>query len=120
GICQYSTDGDWQHPHFEKLMTYEAGAIDNYAAAYALTGDAAWLRIAQDIRGFVDGFLRGADGGFFATMDADLNAHDPGKPLVTGHDYYARSDAERRALGIPRVDAHEYGRENGLAIAAYV
>jgi hypothetical protein len=120
GICQYSTDGDWLHPHYEKLMTYEAGAIDNYAAAYALTRDAAWLRTARAVRGFVDAFLTGPDGGFYATMDADLNAHDPGKPFVAGHEYYAKSDAERRALGIPRVDTNEYGRENGLAISAYV
>jgi hypothetical protein len=120
GICQYSTDGDWQHPHFEKLMTYQAGAIDNYAAAFALTGDPAWLRTAQLVRGFVDRFMTTPDGGFATTMDADLNAHEPGKPFVTGHAYYALGDAERRALGLPRVDAHEYGRENGLAIAAYV
>jgi hypothetical protein len=46
GICQYSTDGDWLHPHFEKLAPYQAGAIDNYATAFALTGDAQWLRTA--------------------------------------------------------------------------
>jgi hypothetical protein len=120
GICQYSTDGDWLHPHYEMLMTYQAGAIDNYAAAYALTGAAGWLRTAQVVRGFVDGFLTGPEGGFYATMDADLNAHEPGKPFVTGHDYYAKGDADRRALGIPRVDTQEYGRENGLAIAAYL
>ena len=34
--------------------------------------------------------------------------------------YYAKNDADRRALGIPRVDTHEYARDNGLAIAAYV
>jgi uncharacterized protein YyaL (SSP411 family) len=120
GICQYSTDNDWLHPHYEKLMTYEAGAIDNYATAYALTGDAAWLRTAQAVRGFVDGFLKGPEGGFYATMDADLNAHEPNKPFLTGHEYYAKGDTERRALGVPRVDANEYGRENGLAISAYV
>ncbi len=120
GICQYSTNGDWLHPHFEKLMAYQAGAIDNYAAAYALTGDEGWLRTAQAVRGFVDRFMLGPEGGFYTTMDADLNAHDASKPFMSGHDYYARSDAERVALGIPRVDTHEYPRENGLAIAAYV
>jgi len=120
GLCQYSTDGDWQHPHYEKLMTYQAGAIDNYAAAYALTHDRAWLDTAQEVRGFVDRFMTGPDGGFYTTMDADLNAHDPARPYLPGKDYYARSDAERRALGIPRVDTHEYARDNGLAIAAYV
>jgi uncharacterized protein YyaL (SSP411 family) len=119
GICQYSTDGDWLHPHFEKLAAYQAGAIDNYATAFDLTGDAAWLGTAQQVRGFVDRFLTGPDGGFYTTMDADLNAHDPSKPFVSGHDYYAKDDAGRRALGIPRVDTHEYGRENGLLVAAY-
>jgi uncharacterized protein YyaL (SSP411 family) len=119
GICQYSTDGDWLHPHYEKLTSYQAGAIDNYAAAFALTGDASWLATAQLVRGFVDRFMTGPEGGFYATMDADLNAHDPSKPLVTGHEYYAHDDAARRALGLPRVDRHEYGRENGLVIASY-
>jgi uncharacterized protein YyaL (SSP411 family) len=119
GICQYSTDGDWQHPHFEKLLVYQAGAIDNYAEAYALTGDPSWLETARKVRGFVDAFLTSPDGGFFTSMDADLNAHDPAHPYVTGHDYYARGDVERRALGVPRVDAHVYARDSGLAIAAY-
>ena len=120
GVCQYSTDGDWAHPHYEKLMTVQAGAIANYAQAYAITHDTAWLSTALLVRAFVDGFMTSPEGGFETTMDADLNAHDPGKPFMAGRAYYARSDAERRALGIPRVDAHEYGRENGLAIAAYV
>jgi uncharacterized protein YyaL (SSP411 family) len=120
GICQYSTDGDWVHPHFEKLAPYQAGAIDNYAAAFALTGDPQWLQTAQLVRGFVDHFMTSPEGAFYATMDADLNAHDATKTFVPGQDYYARDDAGRRALGIPRVDTHEYGRDNGLVIAAYV
>jgi uncharacterized protein len=120
GVCQYSTNGDWLHPHYEKLTPYQAGAIDNYAAAFALTCDPQWLATAQLVRGFVDRFMTSPEGGFYATMDADLNAHDPTRPLVLGHDYYQKDDAARRALGIPRVDAHEYGRENGLVIASYV
>jgi uncharacterized protein YyaL (SSP411 family) len=120
GVCQYSTDGDWAHPHYEKLMTVQAGAIANYAQAYAVTHDATWLSTALFVRAFVDGFMTSPEGGFETTMDADLNAHDPSKPFMAGAAYYAKSDAERRALGIPRVDTHEYGRENGLAIASYV
>src|ERR1019366_8527532 len=95
GICQYSTDGDWLHPHFEKLAPYQAGAIDNYATAFALTGDAQWLRTAQLVRGFVDQFMPSPDGAFYATMDADLNARDPSKTFVPGHEYYAKDDAGR-------------------------
>jgi uncharacterized protein YyaL (SSP411 family) len=123
GVSQYSTDGDWVHPHHEKLMAVQAGAIVDYAGAYVLTHEPRWLSQAQRVRGFVDHFLRAPDGGFLATMDADLNAHESaasGKPYVTGNAYYAMSDPGRRALGIPRVDEHEYGREAGLGIDAYL
>ena len=120
GLYQYSAASDWEHPHFEKLMTFQAGALDNYAEAYALTHEAKWLDVARATRGYIDRFLTSPEGGFYATQDADLNAHEPGKRFMTGHEYYALDDAHRRAIGIPRVDAHEYGKENGLAIAAYV
>jgi uncharacterized protein len=120
GIYQYSTDGDWHHPHFEKLMPFQAGALDNYAAAYAVTHDSKWLGAAKTIAGFMEAFMTSPEGSFYATMDADLNAHEPSKPFVSGRDYYARSDSQRRALGLPRIDLHDYGADNGLAIAAYV
>ncbi len=120
GLYQYSAAADWTHPHFEKLMTFQAGALENYADAYALTHDPKWLALARAMRAYIDGFLTSPQGGFYATQDADLNAHDAGKRFMPGHEYYALDDAHRRALGIPRVDAHEYGKENGLAIGAYV
>ncbi len=119
GIYQYSTDGDWKHPHFEKLMTFNAGALDNYSAAYALTKDKKYLDVATSIRKYIDRFLSSPEGGFYVTQDADLNAHEVGKRFITGHEYYAKPEAERLALGVPRVDAHEYPRENGMAIFAY-
>lgn len=119
GVYQYSTDGDWAHPHFEKLMYFNAGAIDNYAEAFEVTRDAKWLDTARATRAYVSRFLIGPDGGFYATQDADLNAHERGKTFLLGHEYYAKSEAERLALGVPRIDTHEYARENGLAIRAY-
>ncbi len=119
GIYQYSTDGDWHHPHFEKLAPFQAGALDNYAEAYALTHDPKWLADASAIARFIEGFMTSPEGAFYATMDADLNAHDSSKPFVSGHDYYALPDAGRRALGLPRVDTNDYGADNGLMIAAY-
>lgn len=120
GIYQYSTDGDWRHPHFEKLTPFQAGALDNYAAAYALTHDPVWLAAAQSVAGFMETFMTSPEGTLYATMDADLNAHEPSRPFMSGHDYYALPDAQRRTLGLPRIDLHEYGSDNGLAIAAFV
>jgi uncharacterized protein YyaL (SSP411 family) len=119
GIYQYSAASDWEHPHFEKLMTFQAPALDNYAQAYRLTADPRMLAHAKAMQSYIDRFLKGPEGGFYTTQDADLNAHDRSKPFLDGHRYYALPEADRLARGIPRIDTNEYGRENGLAIAAY-
>lgn len=121
GIYQYSAAGHWDEPHFEKLMTFQAPAIENYAVAYRLTKDPKQLARAKAMVGYVDRFMKSQEtGGFFTTQDADVNAHDRTKKFVDGHDYYPLGEAERLARGVPRVDTHEYAKENGLAIAAYV
>ena len=35
GLYQYSDSGDWDHPHFEKLLQFQAEGIRLYAQAYA-------------------------------------------------------------------------------------
>ncbi|WP_394833719.1 DUF255 domain-containing protein [Pendulispora rubella] len=120
GIYQYSVAPDWVHPHFEKLMEFNAGALADYATAYTLTKDERWLRSARDIDRYLRAFMISPEGGFHGTQDADLNAHDRGKRFMDGHDYFRLGDRERRALGIPRVDPNEYAEDGGLAIAAYV
>ena len=48
GLYQYSAADVWDHPHFEKLMTFQAGALATYAEAYALTKDP---KLARESRG---------------------------------------------------------------------
>ena len=111
GVYQYSVDGDWNEPHFEKIMPMQAEDLRIYAQAYAQWGDPADLAAARAIHGYLRAFLTGPDGAFYVSQDADLG---PGEP---GADYFARDDQGRRALGIPRIDRHRYARENGWAIA---
>ncbi len=114
GVYQYSTDGDWNHPHFEKIMQMQAENLRIYSLAYALWHDPSYLHAAQEIRRFLKTFLTSLEGGFYTSQDADLieGKHSAG--------YFALSDAQRRRLGIPRVDKHMYARENGWAIAGLV
>ena len=35
GVYQYSTFGDWDHPHFEKLTTIQGEYLRIYSLAYA-------------------------------------------------------------------------------------
>ncbi len=111
GMYQYSVGGDWDEPHFEKIMPMQAEDLRIYALAYAQWGDPADLATARAIHRFLTTFLRGADGAFYVSQDADL------VPGEHSSEYFALDDAGRRARGIPRVDTHRYARENGWAIA---
>ena len=112
GVYQYSTDGDWQHPHFEKIMQMQAEDLRIYAAAYALWHDDTYLQAAKRIRGYLKNFLTSPEGAFYTSQDADL---------IDGHHggaYFQLGDSDRRKQGIPRIDTHVYARENGWAINA--
>jgi uncharacterized protein len=118
GVYQYSTGGTWAEPHYEKLMLYQTQNLEAYAAAYARTRRPDLLEDARRIARYMTAFLSSPEGGFYASQDADVNAHDKRAPFVDGDVYYRLGDAERRKLGIPRVDDHVYAYENGLAVAA--
>jgi uncharacterized protein len=118
GVYQYSATTNWSEPHFEKLMTYQAANLEAAARGYQATSNEMFLADARKIDSYLEKFFTSSNGTFFATQDADLNAHEKDKPFVDGHTYYALDDAGRRKLGIPRIDTHVYARENGLAIAA--
>jgi uncharacterized protein len=113
GAYQYSTDGDWVHPHFEKIMQVQADATRAYALAYAQYNDPRYLKAATGIAHFVETFLTSPEGAFYVSQDADL---------VQGEhsaEYFALDDAGRRKLGVPVIDKHIYARENGWMIASF-
>ena len=92
---------------------YQAGAIDNYAAAYALTGEPRWLATAQLVRGFVDRFMTSPERGLL--RDDGRRSRTPttrASRCVSGHDYYAKDDAgAARARDPARRHARVRARE---------
>ncbi len=112
GVYQYSTYGDWKHPHFEKLATVQAQYLRIYALAWATFGRDGDRRAAQEIRRYLDAFLKGPDGAFYVSQDADL------RPGEHSDAYFALDDAHRRAQGLPRIDRHLYTLQNGQIIEA--
>jgi uncharacterized protein len=112
GVYQYSTDGDWDHPRFEKIMQMQAENLRIYAQAYTVWKDPAYLQAARQIRDYLRNFLTSPDGAFYTSQDADL------VPGEHSGEYFALNDNERRRRGIPRVDQQIYARENGWAINA--
>jgi uncharacterized protein len=112
GVYQYSDEVDWQSPHYEKLMAFQADDLRLYSEAYARWKDPRYLAAAQSIYRYMTKFLEAPDGGFYVSQDADLSTQ------ISGHDFYPKDDAGRRTLGMPRIDVHEYARETGWAIRA--
>jgi uncharacterized protein len=113
GMYQYSVDGKWNEPHYEKLISIQAVALRQYSLAYAQTQNPEDLKAAQAVARFVNDFLTApAESVFFVSQDADL--HDGQENEA----FFKLDDRGRRAQGIPRVDKHVYARENGWMIAA--
>lgn len=110
GIYQYSTDGDWRHPHFEKIMQIQGENLRIYALGYEQFGNPKHLQTAKAIYKYLSSFLMSPDGAFYTSQDADI---------VKGKHsdwYFKLDDQQRRKHGIPRIDKHIYARENGWAI----
>lgn len=114
GVYQYSTHGDWDHPHFEKIAAKQADNMRLYAAAYTVWGDPTYRAAAEGIARYLDDFLSSPDGGFYTSQDADVVR---GEHAAT---YFRLSDVMRRQHGIPAVDTNIYARENGWFIRALV
>jgi uncharacterized protein len=114
GVFQYSEAGSWAHPHFEKIISFQAQYLRQYSQAYALWKDPKYLAAARDIERFLTSFLQSPDGAFYVSQDADLD-HD-----TDGHTYYTLDEAGRRKLGMPRIDKNIYARENGWVISGLV
>src|SRR5471032_2074121 len=111
GVYQYSTGGKWDEPHFEKIMEHQANNLRLFSVAFARWNDMTFLNAAVSISGYMKKFLMSPEGAFYVSQDADLiqGVHSDG--------FFKLKDAERRVMGIPRVDTHVYSRENGWAIS---
>lgn len=112
GLYQYSDQPDWQSPHYEKIMWYQAQGLRQYALAYGVFGDSKYRDAAAAIANYLATHLTSPAGAFYTSQDADFS------PSLHGAAFYALNDIERRKLGEPPIDRHVYARENGWAITA--
>lgn len=113
GMYQYSVDGVWTEPHFEKLISIQAEALRAYSLAYAQTQKREDLEAAESVHRYITNFLLSpATGAFYVSQDADLHDGEENEA------YFKLADAGRRKQGMPRIDQHVYARENGWMIAA--
>ena len=71
GFSRYSTDVQWQAPHFEKMLYDNALLLTVLAEAYQITKKENYKMVIEDTIQFLDRELSNEAGGYFAALDAD-------------------------------------------------
>lgn len=96
GFHRYATETDWSLPHFEKMLYNQALIGKLLTRAYRMTGEFRYRRGAERLFDHILRDMQAADGGFYATLDADSITEDGAR--IEGL-YYAWSREEIVALG---------------------
>jgi hypothetical protein len=71
GFARYSVDGEWEIPHFEKMLYDNAQLVSVYSEAYQLTKNEAYKTVVYETLAFVARELMDKNGGFYSALDAD-------------------------------------------------
>ncbi|QBA63329.1 thioredoxin domain-containing protein [Muriicola soli] len=71
GFSRYAVDTKWHVPHFEKMLYDNAQMISLYAKAYASNKNPLYKRVVEESIVFVNRELKCANGGYYASLDAD-------------------------------------------------
>lgn len=110
GICQYSTYRDWDHLHYEKLLSIQAKYLKIFAQSYLYFSDSSSLILANNILSYSNRFLKSASGLYANAQDADLVKG------VHSESYFDLNDSARIQLGVPKVDTNTYTSSNAEMI----
>jgi len=76
GFYRYSVDQYWQIPHFEKMLYDNGPLLAIYAQASIATGDKIFAEAANATADWMLADMQDANGGFYATRDADSEGHE--------------------------------------------
>ncbi|MBK7359939.1 MAG: thioredoxin domain-containing protein [Saprospiraceae bacterium] len=76
GFCRYSVDGQWDVPHFEKMLYDHAQLIQALAEACRITNDGFLKQRTRQSIQFFEQYMQDASGLFYAAMDADSEGHE--------------------------------------------
>lgn len=102
GFHRYSTDQEWQIPHFEKMLYDQAILARTYLEAYQITKNDFYSRIAREILDYVLRDMRQTQGGFYSAEDAD--SFDPDEYTQMTRDSSQRHEKKEGAFYLWRHD----------------
>ena len=76
GFCRYSVDEKWMIPHFEKMLYDNGPLLSLYSQAWRASGHSVFKRIAEETAEWVMREMQAAEGGYYATLDADSEGEE--------------------------------------------
>lgn len=106
GIYQYSTHNDWNHLHFEKLLSIQARYLKLFSYNYHYNNDGESLNKVKSILQYIDRFLKHDNGLYSNAQDADLVQGEHAE------DYFKLNNEERLKRGIPKIDTNTFTNNN--------
>jgi hypothetical protein len=98
GYFSGSEDSAYTKPHFEKLLTVQAGMLSVFANAYAATGRSIFKEAAGEVLRYLRETLEAEDVCFYASQAAEV---DPGSP----NSYHTWTAREIESVAGPGNDA---------------
>ena len=78
GFFRYCVDEEWAIPHFEKMLYDNALLLPIYAEAACRTQMPCYRRVAEQTAAWALGSMRGVEGGFYSSLDADSDQGEGG------------------------------------------
>jgi uncharacterized protein len=106
GFFRYSTRGDWDRPHYEKLLELNARMLMIYLRAYQQSGDASYRYTAYGILDYLYTSLAVEDDGWFCGSQS------------SDEEYYALTQEDRAGIASPQRDRTLYTDQNATTVSA--
>ena len=102
GFFRYTTDYEWQSPHFEKMLYTNAELISVYASAYAYTRETLYKKVVvETIAQMEQNYMQ--EGVYLSASDADSNGEEGGYFIYE----YTEAQEDLLELGMKSKEVEE-------------